>query len=63
MNVARTHRKAMVTVCTLAAWAGQAPAQEAVRMTRRGDRWHAESLFETDIPYLRGAEPAPRFVL
>jgi len=42
---------------------GQAPAQEAVRMTRRGDSWHAESLFETDLPYLRGGEPAPRFVL
>ena len=22
-----------------------------------------ESLFETDIPYLRGAEPVPRFTL
>ncbi|HEY2345115.1 MAG TPA: protein-L-isoaspartate O-methyltransferase [Xanthomonadaceae bacterium] len=42
---------------------GEAPAQEAVRMTRRGEGWHAESLFETDIPYLRGAEPALRFVL
>ena len=27
------------------------------------DALHLESLFETDIPYLRGAEPAPRFVL
>lgn len=42
---------------------GEAPAQEAVRMTRRGEGWHAESLFETDVPYLRGAEPKQRFVL
>jgi protein-L-isoaspartate(D-aspartate) O-methyltransferase len=42
---------------------GDAPAQEALRMTRRGDGWHQESLFETDIPYLRGAAPVPRFVL
>lgn len=42
---------------------GQAPAQQAVRMTRRGSAWHSESLFETDIPYLRGGEPKARFVL
>lgn len=42
---------------------GHAPAQEALRMTRRGDGWHSESLFETDIPYLRGAAPVPRFAL
>jgi len=42
---------------------GEGPAQEAVRMTRRGNAWHAESLFETDLPYLRGAEPKQRFVL
>jgi len=42
---------------------GEAPAQEAVRMTRRGEGWHAESLFETDIPYLHGAAPVARFVL
>ena len=42
---------------------GNAPAQEALRMTRRGDGWHQESLFETDIPYLRGAAPVQRFVL
>ncbi|MBS0213499.1 MAG: protein-L-isoaspartate O-methyltransferase [Proteobacteria bacterium] len=42
---------------------GQAPAQEAVRMTRRDAGWHAESLFETDIPYLRGGEPRAHFVL
>ena len=42
---------------------GAAPAQEALRMTRRGAGWHTESLFETDIPYLRGAAPLPRFAL
>jgi protein-L-isoaspartate(D-aspartate) O-methyltransferase len=42
---------------------GRAPAQEALRMTRRGDNWHQESLFETDIPYLRGAAPLPHFAL
>jgi len=42
---------------------GIAPAQEAVRMTRRGEGWHTESLFETDIPYLRGCAPTPQFVL
>jgi protein-L-isoaspartate(D-aspartate) O-methyltransferase len=40
---------------------GQSPVQEAVRATRRGDALHLESLFETDIPYLRGAAPAPAF--
>ncbi|MEO8742518.1 MAG: protein-L-isoaspartate O-methyltransferase [Lysobacteraceae bacterium] len=42
---------------------GSAPAQEALRMTRRGDAWHTESLFETDIPYLRGIAPVQRFAL
>jgi protein-L-isoaspartate(D-aspartate) O-methyltransferase len=42
---------------------GDSPAQEAVCLTRRDEHLHIESLFETDIPYLRGAEPAPRFIL
>ncbi|HTD29420.1 MAG TPA: protein-L-isoaspartate O-methyltransferase [Xanthomonadaceae bacterium] len=42
---------------------GRAPAQEALRMTRRGNGWHSESLFETDIAYLRGTAPLPRFAL
>ena len=42
---------------------GRAPAQEALRMTRRGNGWHNESLFETDIPYLRGTAPIVRFAL
>jgi protein-L-isoaspartate(D-aspartate) O-methyltransferase len=42
---------------------GLSPVQEAVRYTRRGDALVAESLFETDIPYLHGAEPVPQFTL
>ncbi len=40
---------------------GQSPVQEAVIVTRRAETLHVESLFETDIPYLRGAAPAPAF--
>ena len=42
---------------------GLAPAMEAV-LVRTGaevNGAHAESLFETEIPYLAGAGPAPRF--
>lgn len=43
---------------------GEAPAMEACLITRTGrDQWSTESLFETVLPPLRGAEPAPRFVL
>lgn len=42
---------------------GSSPVQEALRVTHRGDSLHEESLFETDVPYLRGAEPTPRFTL
>jgi len=44
---------------------GESPVQEAVLYTRLGDGtgWRRESLFETDVPYLRGAAPTPRFVL
>jgi protein-L-isoaspartate(D-aspartate) O-methyltransferase len=42
---------------------GLSPVQEALRITRRGDAFHRESIFETDIPYLHGAAPAPSFVL
>ncbi|MDX1626754.1 MAG: protein-L-isoaspartate O-methyltransferase [Wenzhouxiangellaceae bacterium] len=42
---------------------GRAPAMEAVTLTRVGDedRFRADSLFETDLPRLVGAEDAPRF--
>lgn len=45
---------------------GRAPAMEAVLVRAGGDAVNApriESLFETEIPYLAGAEPAPAFRL
>lgn len=42
---------------------GHSPAQEALRVTQRGNSMHEESLFETDVPYLHGAEPKPSFTL
>jgi protein-L-isoaspartate(D-aspartate) O-methyltransferase len=42
---------------------GNSPVQEAVRLTRRDGAFHLESLFETDIPYLHGAELVPQFTL
>ena len=42
---------------------GLSPVQEASLFTWRGNTLHGESLFETDIPYLRGAEPVAQFTL
>ncbi|MBK9495622.1 MAG: Protein-L-isoaspartate O-methyltransferase [Alphaproteobacteria bacterium ADurb.BinA280] len=42
---------------------GDSPAQEAVLLTRTAAGWQRESLFDTDVPYLYGAEPKPEFVL
>ena len=42
---------------------GRSPVQEALLLTRHGDTFHRESLFETDVPYLHGAEPAAQFTL
>lgn len=42
---------------------GFSPVQEAVRIVRNGDDLQVESLFETDVPYLRGAAPVPQFTL
>ncbi len=43
---------------------GEAPAMEARLITRTGrDQWSTESLFETVLPPLVGAEARPRFVL
>lgn len=42
---------------------GQSPVQEAVCMTRVGDQFESESLFETDVPYLVGAQPTSHFSL
>lgn len=41
---------------------GHGQTQEALRLTRTAEGWTRESLFETEIDYLRGAEPAARFV-
>ena len=41
---------------------GHEPAMEAVCLTRMSaDHWHTESLFETDLPRLVGAEDRPEF--
>ncbi|MEM7054464.1 MAG: protein-L-isoaspartate O-methyltransferase [Pseudomonadota bacterium] len=41
---------------------GQSPAMEAMLLTRTADgRWREESLFDTDLPRLIGAEDAPIF--
>jgi len=42
---------------------GLSPVQQALRVTRRGETLHSETLFETDVPYLRGAEPVAHFTL
>lgn len=43
---------------------GQAPAMEAVRMLKAGavNATATESLFETGLAYLHGAEPVPQFL-
>jgi protein-L-isoaspartate(D-aspartate) O-methyltransferase len=40
---------------------GDSPAMEAVCLTGRGQRWAEESLFETDLPRLIGAEDPAQF--
>lgn len=42
---------------------GESPVQRATLFTRSGDSWSEQALFETDLPYLRHAEPPQRFVL
>ncbi len=43
---------------------GSSPLMEAVLVHREGDaQWRQESLFETDLPWLVSAAPAPRFTL
>ncbi len=42
---------------------GRSPAMEAVLLHRDVNGSRAESLFETDLPYLAGAAPAPAFAL
>jgi protein-L-isoaspartate(D-aspartate) O-methyltransferase len=42
---------------------GQSPAMEAVLVRNQSGAPRIESLFETDLPYLAGAAPAPTFEL
>ena len=42
---------------------GRSPAMEAVLIHREVNGLRTDSLFETDLPYLAGAAPAPTFVL
>ncbi|MFT3754794.1 MAG: protein-L-isoaspartate O-methyltransferase [Pseudoxanthomonas sp.] len=41
---------------------GQSPVMEAVLLHNEVNGSRIESLFETDLPYLTGAAPAPKFV-
>ena len=42
---------------------GESPVQQVVLLTHEGNgRYREESLFETDLPYLKHAEPPRRFV-
>lgn len=47
----------------IVALVGESPVQRAMLYTRAGDAWSEQSLFETDLPYLRHAEPPARFSL
>lgn len=42
---------------------GRSPAMEAALLRRDVNGLRSESLFETDLPYLAGAAPAPAFAL
>jgi protein-L-isoaspartate(D-aspartate) O-methyltransferase len=42
---------------------GQSPVMEAVLVHRTVNGSRIETLFETDLPYLAGAAPAPAFTL
>jgi protein-L-isoaspartate(D-aspartate) O-methyltransferase len=42
---------------------GRSPAMEAVLLRNQSGSPRIESLFETDLPYLAGAAPAPTFEL
>ncbi|HEX3895381.1 MAG TPA: protein-L-isoaspartate O-methyltransferase [Rudaea sp.] len=47
----------------IVAFVGDSPAQRAMMFARAGESWTEQVLFETDIPYLRHAEPPLRFTL
>lgn len=59
-----TFKKSLNIGGRLFAIIGDAPAMEAVLITRLGDdQWHTESLFETVVPPLINAPEPKRFVL
>ncbi len=42
---------------------GESPVQQVMLLTHEGNgRYREEALFETDLPYLKHAEPPRRFV-
>jgi len=47
----------------IVAFVGESPAQRAVLYARTGTGWSEQTLFETDLPYLRNAAPPQRFAL
>jgi protein-L-isoaspartate(D-aspartate) O-methyltransferase len=47
----------------IVAFVGDSPAQRAILYTRAANEWTEQVLFETDLPYLRNAEPPQRFTL
>lgn len=47
----------------LIAIVGESPVQRVTVFQERDGNWDETPLFETDLPYLRHAEPAPRFAL
>ena len=48
----------------LVAIVGESPAMQVTRYVRAdGNHWTSESLFETDVAYLKNAEPPRRFTL
>ncbi len=42
---------------------GQSPVQRAMLFRESDGQWHAEAMFETDLPYLHHAEPTKTFEL
>jgi len=47
----------------IVAFVGESPAQRAMLYARTGTGWSEQTLFETDLPYLRNAAPPQRFAL
>ena len=57
-----TIRQQLTVDGRLFAIVGKSPTMEAILVTRTGEQsWSTESLFETELPPLIGAEPVPKF--